>query len=103
MVVAAIGYFIGGKLFQGIPRTAPTIFARMWRRSSIPPRIGREPRTLKGTTGVVADERTYFDRRETSDPVEGSNNKASVITRRSYGLKIAGSRSIQARFRGHCT
>jgi transposase len=33
--------------------------------------------------GILA----YFDRRETSGPVEGLNNKARVITRRSYGLK----------------
>ena len=35
--------------------------------------------------GVLA----YFDRRETSAAVEGLNNKARVITRRSYGLKSA--------------
>lgn len=29
----------------------------------------------------------YFDRRETSGPLEGLNNKARVITRRSYGVK----------------
>lgn len=33
----------------------------------------------------------YFDRRETSAAVEGLNNKARVITRRSYGLKSADS------------
>jgi transposase len=33
--------------------------------------------------GILA----YFDRRETSAPVEGLNTKARVITRRSYGLK----------------
>lgn len=33
--------------------------------------------------GILA----YFDRRETSGPVEGLNTKARVITRRSYGLK----------------
>jgi len=37
--------------------------------------------------GVLA----YFDRRETSAAVEGLNNKARVITRRSYGLKSADS------------
>jgi transposase len=74
--------------------------------------------------GILA----YFDRRESSGPVEGLNNKARVITRRSYGLKDADSlwkrlvldvnrfssavrrtvpdlhalaRSIQARFRGY--
>jgi transposase len=35
--------------------------------------------------GILA----YFDRRESSGPVEGLNNKARVITRRSYGLKNA--------------
>jgi transposase len=35
--------------------------------------------------GILA----YFDRRETSAAVEGLNNKARVITRRSYGLKSA--------------
>lgn len=74
--------------------------------------------------GILA----YFDNRETSGPVEGLNNKARVITRRSYGLKNADSlwkrlvldvnrfgstvrrtvadlhalaRSIQAQFRGY--
>ena len=74
--------------------------------------------------GILA----YFDRRETSAAVEGLNNKARVITRRSYGLKCAQSlwnrlildvnriacatrrtveqmhqlaRAIQARFRGY--
>ena len=74
--------------------------------------------------GILA----YFDRRETSGPVEGLNTKARVITRRSYGLKNADSlwkrlvldvnnlaalarrtvqeihvlaRSIQAKFRGY--
>jgi hypothetical protein len=37
--------------------------------------------------GILA----YFDRRESSGPVEGLNNKARVITRRSYGLKNADS------------
>jgi transposase len=76
--------------------------------------------------GILA----YFDRRETSGVVEGLNNKARVITRRSYGLKSADSlwrrlvldgnrvvcavrrtvaemhalaRSIQAKFRGYYT
>ena len=76
--------------------------------------------------GILA----YFDRRETSAAVEGLNNKARVITRRSYGLKSADSlwrrlalevnhaagvvhrsvaglhalaRSIQAQFRGYYT
>lgn len=76
--------------------------------------------------GILA----YFDRRETSAAVEGLNNKARVITRRSYGLKSADSlwrrlalevnhavgkvhrsvaglhalaRSIQAHFRGYYT
>jgi transposase len=76
--------------------------------------------------GILA----YFDRRETSGPVEGLNNKARVITRRSYGLKDtdalwkrlvldvnrvvqvvrrtvadlhALTRSIQAQFRGYYT
>jgi transposase len=76
--------------------------------------------------GILA----YFDRRETSAAVEGLNNKARVITRRSYGLKCAQSlwnrlildvnriacatgrtieqmhqlaRAIQARFRGYYT
>jgi len=76
--------------------------------------------------GILA----YFDRHETSAAVEGLNNKARVITRRSYGLKSADSlwrrlmldvnrlvgtvrrtvaqmhalaRSIQARFRGYYT
>ncbi|MGE0606594.1 MAG: transposase [Pirellulales bacterium] len=35
--------------------------------------------------GILA----YFDRRETSAAVECLNNKARVITRRSYGLKSA--------------
>ena len=33
--------------------------------------------------GILA----YFDRRQTSGPVEGLNNKARVITKRCYGLK----------------
>ena len=37
--------------------------------------------------GILA----YFDRHETSAAVEGLNNKARVITRRSYGLKSADS------------
>ena len=76
--------------------------------------------------GILA----YFDRRETSGPVEGLNNKARVITRRSYGLKNTDAlwnrlaldvnrvvqvvrhtvadlhtlaRSIQAQFRGYYT
>lgn len=35
--------------------------------------------------GILA----YFDRGQTSGPVEGINNKARVITRRAYGLKSA--------------
>lgn len=31
----------------------------------------------------------YFDRRQTSGPVEGINNKARVITKRGYGIKSA--------------
>jgi transposase len=76
--------------------------------------------------GILA----YFDRHETSGVVEGLNNKARVITRRSYGLKSAESlwrrllldvnrvvgmvcrtvaqmhalaRSIQTKFRGYYT
>ena len=76
--------------------------------------------------GILA----YFDRHETSGVVEGLNNKARVITRRSYGLKSAEglwrrlmldvnhvvtcvrhtvaemhalARSIQAKFRGYYT
>ena len=33
----------------------------------------------------------YFDARQTSGPVEGINNKARVIIKRSYGLKCADS------------
>jgi Transposase len=33
----------------------------------------------------------YFDARQTSGPVEGINNKARVILKRSYGLKSADS------------
>jgi transposase len=33
----------------------------------------------------------YFDGRHTSGPVEGINNKARVITKRTYGLKSASS------------
>ena len=33
----------------------------------------------------------YFDARQTSGPVEGLNNKARVILKRSYGLKAADS------------
>lgn len=33
----------------------------------------------------------YFDGRQTSGPVEGINNKARVIVKRSYGLKSADS------------
>jgi transposase len=33
----------------------------------------------------------YFDARQTSGPVEGINNKARVILRRTYGLKSADS------------
>lgn len=35
--------------------------------------------------------RAYFDERQTSAAVEGINNKARVIVKRSYGLKTAGS------------
>jgi transposase len=56
--------------------------------------IAAEPELLKffafydrWRDGVLA----YFDRRETSAAVEGLNNKARVITRRSYGLKSADS------------
>ena len=93
--------------------------------------LGDEPELLKffemldrWRDGILA----YFDRRETSGPVEGLNTKARVITRRSYGLKDADSlwkrlvldvnhlaalarrtvqeihvlaRSIQAKFRGY--
>jgi transposase len=34
---------------------------------------------------------SYFDARQTSGPVEGINNKARVIVKRSYGLKCADS------------
>ena len=95
--------------------------------------IHREPELLeffafydRWRDGILA----YFDRRETSAAVEGLNNKARVITRRSYGLKSADSlwrrlalevnhaagvvhrsvaglhalaRSIQAQFRGYYT
>jgi transposase len=37
--------------------------------------------------GILA----YFDERQTSAAVEGINNKARVIVKRSYGLKTAGS------------
>jgi transposase len=37
--------------------------------------------------GILA----YFDGRQTSAAVEGINNKARVIVKRSYGLKTAGS------------
>jgi transposase len=54
--------------------------------------LGDEPELLKlfemldrWRDGILA----YFDRRETSGPVEGLNTKARVITRRSYGLKDA--------------
>ena len=33
----------------------------------------------------------YFDERQTSATVEGINNKARVITKRAYGLKLASS------------
>jgi len=33
----------------------------------------------------------YFDARQTSGPVEGLNNKARVILKRTYGLKSADS------------
>jgi transposase len=33
----------------------------------------------------------YFERRQTSGPVEGINNKARVIVKRAYGLKSADS------------
>jgi transposase len=95
--------------------------------------VTEEPELLKffetydrWKNGILA----YFDRHETSAAVEGLNNKARVITRRSYGLKSADSlwrrlmldvnrlvatmrrtvgemhalaRSIQARFRGYYT
>src|SRR5262245_43770845 len=37
--------------------------------------------------GILA----YFDRRESSGPVEGLNNKARVILKRAYGLKSCAS------------
>src|SRR5260370_31373396 len=37
--------------------------------------------------GILA----YFDQRESSGPVEGLNNKARVILKRSYGLKSCAS------------
>ena len=54
--------------------------------------VAEEPELLKffetydrWKDGILA----YFDRHETSGVVEGLNNKARVITRRSYGLKSA--------------
>ena len=95
--------------------------------------VAKEPELLeffafydRWRDGILA----YFDRHETSAAVEGLNNKARVITRRSYGLKSADSlwrrlalevnhatglahrsvaglhalaRSIQAHFRGYYT
>ena len=95
--------------------------------------VAKEPELLeffafydRWRDGILA----YFDRHETSAAVEGLNNKARVITRRSYGLKSADSlwrrlalevnhatgmahrsvaglhalaRSIQAQFRGYYT
>lgn len=95
--------------------------------------VSDEPELLKffetydrWKNGILA----YFDRHETSGVVEGLNNKARVITRRSYGIKSAESlwrrlvldvnrfvstvrrtvsemhalaRSIQAKFRGYYT
>jgi transposase len=62
------------------------------RLAEIRENITEEPELLKffdtydrWQDGILA----YFDRHETSGVVEGLNNKARVITRRSYGLKSA--------------
>ena len=52
------------------------------------PEMDRFLRTFEAWQDEILN---YFDRRQTSGPVEGINNKARVIVRRAYGLKSAGS------------
>jgi transposase len=113
--------------------TAPDRQTAQMRLAELREAVADEPELLKffatfdrWKEGILA----YFDRHETSGVVEGLNNKARVITRRSYGLKCAESlwqrlmldvngviqrvqrtvaqmhalaRSIQAKFRGYYT
>lgn len=74
--------------------TAPNREAASAKLEELRKVVADEPELLKffafydrWRDGVLA----YFDRRETSAAVEGLNNKARVITRRSYGLKSADS------------
>jgi transposase len=96
------------ELFQAIPElelpycfrediaevfdTAPNRAAAEARLNELREQVTEEPELLKffetydrWKDGILA----YFDRHETSGVVEGLNNKARVITRRSYGLKSA--------------
>ncbi len=50
------------------------------------PDMDRFIRTFEGWQDEILN---YFDRRQTSGPVEGINNKARVIVKRAYGLKAA--------------
>jgi Transposase len=53
---------------------------------------GRWPCSLQPGSYAHAESgrvRNYFDARQTSAAVEGINNKARVITKRTYGLKSA--------------
>lgn len=72
--------------------TAPNRKAASARLEELREVVAGEPELLeffafydRWRDGVLA----YFDRHETSAAVEGLNNKARVITRRSYGLKSA--------------
>lgn len=72
--------------------TAPNRKAASARLEELREVVADEPELLeffafydRWRDGVLA----YFDRHETSAAVEGLNNKARVITRRSYGLKSA--------------
>ncbi len=78
--------------FAEIFDTAPDRQAAESRLAELREAVADEPELLKffetfdrWKDGILA----YFDRRETSGVVEGLNNKARVITRRSYGLKSA--------------
>jgi transposase len=52
------------------------------------PELDRFIRTFEAWQEEILN---YFDARQTSGPVEGINNKARVILKRSYGLKSADS------------
>jgi transposase len=52
------------------------------------PELASFIRTFEGWQEEILN---YFDARQTSAPVEGINNKARVILKRTYGLKSADS------------